>query len=434
MPEYQQLCKQAFEWLQAQKWAEAIQICEQAIKQAPQTPLAYQYLGLAYRENREYDKAEIALLQALKLAPNNLSTLNHLGRLFQIQQKSQRALDYFEEALKRIPASHGSVPRIQFNQALCWLALGDYSRGFVAYQAKQTIGDDPPPPSGLPYWTGESLKGKTLLLHSTEGCGDALFLLPLALQLKRPDNQILLICQDSLVSLFQVLNIFTQIWSEKDFSHPTNFRPDPRPDFYLPMYALPHLTRLTPEKLPVQTAYLKAPTKISRKAAYRKKKTQSGLQIGLVWACNRAAASFHRRSLALPTLLNGLDLLPNKAPKAPRKDTYYSLQHPSYQLNEKVLEASGIINMGKTLSDFASTAEALDRLDLLISIDTASAHLAAAMGKSVWLLLPYESDWRWQLEKGSSPWYPSIRIFRQPQPGDWLSVLKAIKLALAEFK
>jgi len=148
--------------VQARCWSELVLLCENILPHFPDKVLIYQYLGLAQRELRAYQSAEKALKTALRLSPENISTLNHLGRLYQRQQAPQTALEYFERALHLLPPGHQAAPRIHFNQALCWLALGQYQKGFLAYLEKRRTGDDPSAPKQITYYQGEELQGKTL--------------------------------------------------------------------------------------------------------------------------------------------------------------------------------------------------------------------------------------------------------------------------------
>ncbi len=181
--------------------------------------------------------------------------------------------------------------------------------------------------------------------------------------------------------------------------------------------SLPWLLGVTDESL-ASGAYLSAPTKFNVQLA-------NSPAIGLVWAGNPNHINDKQRSISQETLLE----LTNLAGFG-----WYSLQVGASEKAKRALVRAGVTDLSSGFTDFADTAAAIQALDLVITVDTSVAHLAGALGKPVWILLPFVPDWRWLLDRSDSPWYPSARLFRQPKRGDWASVLKEVKQALAEFR
>jgi ADP-heptose:LPS heptosyltransferase len=188
-------------------------------------------------------------------------------------------------------------------------------------------------------------------------------------------------------------------------------------DLHCPLLSLPLAFRTRLETIPAwPDGYLKAPEEAARWA----QRLPQGRRVGLVWSGSNAHNNDANRSIALARL----------SPLFQSGDVWVSLQKEVRGKDQPVLQASGLLDLTADLEDFADTAALISALDLVIAVDTSVAHLAAALGKPVWLMLPYAPDFRWLLDREDSPWYPSIRLFRQPRPGDWDSVIRRIAEAL----
>lgn len=441
-----QLCLAGNRALRTKNWQEASDCYRHCLEQEPDPEIRFQahsHLGLALRELRDYAAAELQSQQALKLAPQAPNAWGNLGRLYQLWQQPLKALHCYTQALQFVMSPQQKA-QLEFNRALCWLTLGDYPQGFAAYLNKSLSGDEFPLPLAAPppRWQGQSLAGKTLLLHSNEGLGDALMLVrllpPLQTQFGAPNApkpRLWLCCQPPLQRLLQAHPSLEQVWSTPPLQLQTPSQT--QADYFSPLYALPHYLKLQAAALPLAESYLRAPSQ-PLPPALQPQLNRPNLRLGLVWASNPEAPSYARRSLPLAQIRRTLQ--PVLAATAAPIPSVYSLQlGPARQeLQSWNAEAKQppIVDLADQLGDLADTAAYLQSLDLLISVDTAAAHLGGALGKAVWLLLPYEADWRWHLTETPEPgvtvsrWYPSLRLFRQSQPGDWSTPLQALATAL----
>jgi len=260
-----------------------------------------------------------------------------------------------------------------------------------------------------PEWEGEPFVGRTLLVFSDYGIGDAMQLvryLPMAVA---RGGKVVLQVQPSLVSLFRDLPGVTVLARGEAL---------PPFDLQLPMMSLPRVLGTTLDTIPAAIPYLQAePAKLSRwQRALRHAK---GLKVGVVWAGNPQHKGDKFRSLAAEAVLPRL-VMPGVQ--------LYSLQKEARPADGAVLASlkTDIADLAPALGDFSDTAAAVAALDLVISVDTSVAHLAGGLGRPVWVLLPYALDWRWLRDREDTPWYPTMRLFRQPAPGDWTSVLDSV--------
>jgi hypothetical protein len=268
-----------------------------------------------------------------------------------------------------------------------------------------------------PPWDGRPLEGRTLLLHAEQGFGDAIqFIRYLPLAAER-GGRIIIECQAQLQRLFQINAGGSQIVASGQ----------PMPDFdsHCPLLSLPWVFGTTLASVPDIVPYLRADAENVGSWRQRLAEHSQVVKVGLVWSGNPAHKNDRCRSMTLARL----------APLAQTRGVrFFSLQK-----GEAATEARTpppgmeLIDWTEELTDFADTAALIAHLDLVIAVDTAVAHLAGAMGKPVWTLLPFVPDWRWLLEREDSPWYPSMRLFRQPFWGDWDSVIERVADELSNW-
>jgi hypothetical protein len=220
--------------------------------------------------------------------------------------------------------------------------------------------------------------------------------------------------RQELIDLLQDFDSVDQLVS-MSFEHP----PQISFDLYVPLMSLPGVMATTIETIPATVPYIYAAN--AKREYWAKRIKGSGFKIGLVWAAK--STNEHERSCPLETFLPLCNF---------KNVQIYGLQKgvDSIQVNNL---SSDVINLGPEFETFADTAGAIECLDLVISVDTAVAHLAGAMGKPVWVLLPYAADWKWLMERRDSPWYPTMRLFRQPRPGDWAAVVGMVAAELQQF-
>jgi tetratricopeptide (TPR) repeat protein len=336
---------------------------------------------------------------------NRGSALHYLGRI-------EEALDSFDRAIALQP----EFPEAHWNKALLCLAIGDFEQGWPAYEWRWR-GATELTPRGFtqPQWRGEDLNGKTILLHAEQGFGDSIQFIRYLRLVAQKGGKIVLELPDSLMPLIADTNGLISMHRRGDALPPF--------DVHCPLMSLPLSFGTTAATIPASVPYLRAPSE--RVATWRARLAHLGKpRIGLVWSGKPSHKNDHNRSIAL----SGLEPLLS-IPGI----TFVSLQREYREAELPTLANLPILRLDEDLIDFADTAAAIGELDLVIAVDTAVAHLAGALGKPLWLLLSHIQDWRWMHERSDSPWYPSARLFRQSQIGDWDGVVAAVAQELAAF-
>lgn len=318
----------------------------------------------------------------------------------------------YEEAIEvyeRAGADGIHHPYITASAGKALLGFGDYGRGWRLYDAHREI--IPQRNYDVAVWRGEPIGGKTVLIHGEQGFGDTIqFLryLPLIADL---GAKIVLEVYRELVVLAKSSFRDTTIISRGEAFE--------RLDFHCPTFSLPAAFGTTLDTIPQQTFLCPPPTRIAR--------WQSSLppspRIGLAWSTNPANYDSLVRSIPTRALKPLLQV---------QGAAFVSVQREVPSFSE-LRELPALLPLGSAFGNFADVAAVISQLDLVITADTAIAHVAGAMHKPVWVLLPFYSDWKWMRERDSSPWYPSARLFRQPAPGDWESTMKQVSKALKSF-
>jgi tetratricopeptide (TPR) repeat protein len=391
---------------------EALSLLRQAVQRAPRQPMIQNSFGLALEAGGHYAEAQTAFELAASFDPRYPDPLVNLGQMLKTRGDRPGAQRAYEAALQRQP----NYPPACYALGELNLQLGNWREGFRAYEARLQIspsmsrsnlaGDIPP-------WDGSTdLNGKTLLVTNLQGQGDAIMMVRCLPQLAERGITVTLRVVPSLQRLFDTAAGVSQVLTTDEALPPCDAAVD--------LMSLPHLLGLDVATIPATMPYLQAATSPALPTRDR-----SGLQVGLAWASSQQQRwalrqSSERRSCPVALLLDALKGLPLHC---------YSLQIGPGSPDELPPEA-GITDLSPLITDFADTAALMQQLDLVISVDTAVAHLAGALGKPTWTLLPFDADWRWLLDRSDTPWYPSMRLFRQPSPGDWRSVMAELRQAL----
>jgi hypothetical protein len=295
------------------------------------------------------------------------------------------------------------------------LQLGDYPRGFAEYEWRPQAGRFAPGACPHPRWDGRPIPERTLLIHIEQGAGDAIQFaryLPLAAQRV---GRLLLACRADLVPLFATIPGVAEV-REAETIGVADF------DAQLPLLSLPHVFGTRLETIPAHVPYLDLALLRRRKDSRPSLPPSDLLQVGLVWAGSSTHPRDRQRSCVARDFLPAL-----RTPGI----VFHSVQ--TGERSEELPRELGVRDLPASVRDFGDTALLIDQLDLLITVDTAAAHLAGALGKPVWTLLGTVPDWRWGLEGETTPWYPSMRLFRQTRSGDWAGVMERVAHALAEW-
>lgn len=392
---------------------EAIDSLNRALGAAPASVDILNNRGVVFQHLGRLDEAIACFQQALSLDPHRSKTLNNLGNVRRDMNQSEAALDCYAQAL----ASDASDATIHLNAALCHLLLGDFKRGWPAFEWRwktetyRTARRD----FGVPRWRGdEDLAEKRILLHAEQGFGDTIQFCRYARQVADRGATVLLEVQAPLKSLMRTLNGVSQVLAKGEAL--------PEFDCHCPLMSLPLAFATDLSTIPAKERYLSSAPE--RQAAWQRRLPPAGdkLRVGIAWSGNPGFANDRNRSIPLANFARLFS--------APAQ--FYSL-HPTVRAGEReILEAHGeVLHFDDFLRDFSDTAALIDAMDLVITVDTAAAHLAGALGKPVWVLLPFNNDWRWLLGREDSPWYPSARLIRQTGPGRWDETLERTAAALA---
>lgn len=366
-------------------------------------------------QQQDSEAALIAFEKLAKLAPDNPSTYINLALLLSGLGLRDQALAKLDQALAIAPQS----PLANVNRALLLLARGDYERGWPAYEwrwhAKELATYNTRRRLLKPQWTGrESLQGKTILLHAEQGLGDAVQFSRYATLAKQRGARVVLEVWRNLAPLMTSLEGVDQIVIQGDAL--------PAFDYHIPLMSLAGAFDTRVDSIPAPASYLSSdPAKRAAWAAILGPKTRP--RVGVVWSGSAAHANDHNRSLPLSTL----------APLLTGQYEFISLQKEVRAQERQLLDTLPLRQVADQIKDFGDTAALCDLMDLVLTVDTSVAHLAGALGKPVWIMLPKPFEWRW-LEQGErSPWYPSARLYRQQQIGDWQPVLAAIAADLQQL-
>jgi len=351
---------------------------------------------------------------ALKVAPRH-------ARLLTNRAHALRRLDRPHEALMSASSALAADPNFaeaRFEESLARLTLGDFSTGWRAYESRWATGAFAAQRRNFrqPLWLGDRpVSGQTVLLHAEQGFGDSLQFIRYAPHVAALGAKVTVEVQPELVRLVSRTNgIDTVVGRGSKL---------PRFDLHCPLLSLPLACGTEITTIPADVPYI-APDPADV-AAWRARLPPHRLRVGLAWAGCTSHKNDLNRSVQLATLARLLDL---------PDILMVSLQHDLNAEDAAILRASPhVFHAAERFRDFADTAALISLLDLVISVDTAVAHVAGALGKPLWLLLPVAADFRWLRERHDTPWYPTARLFRQQQFADWSSVIDRVRLSLQSF-
>ena len=396
------------------RFEEALESCDRALALSPNSAEAHYTRGNALKALRRFEEAVANYERALALRPNYPEALNNCGvTLHQVKR--------FDEALARYDRAHELLPHspdAHYNESLCRLLIGDFECGWRKHEWRwQTAHMESDRRSfAQPLWLGSSdIAGKTILLHAEQGFGDTIQFCRYAPLVAARGARVILEVQDPLRDLVRTLAAPVEVVS----------RGCALPDFdmHCPLLSLPLAFSTALSTIPSATPYLRATPE-----AVTDWRTHLGpsnrRRIGLAWSGRTAHTNDRNRSIPLNSimpLLDGIDA------------TFVSLQRDVRPADAELLrERSDVLHFQNDLKNFADTAALIANLDLVISVDTSVAHLAGALAKAVWVLLPYIPDWRWLLDRDDTPWYPTARLFRQDQTRQWEPVIMQVHACLEE--
>ena len=401
---------------------QAVAVFDQAIAISPDSAAAFYNRGNALKANRQSDAALASYDQALLLNPAYAEAWYNKGVVLHERNQIDPAIAHYRRAIEINP----DYAMAHWNLATALLTGADHERGWAEFEWRWRNVETGPVPNrrGLrqPGWLGrEALAGKTILLQSEQGLGDTLQFCRYATLVSALGARVILEVQPPLLEVLRDLEGVDQLL-------PDTARKIPEVDFHCALMSLPLALGTTLETIPNQVPYIRS--RPEKAAAWKSRLAPSdALRVGLVWSGGHRPnqpelkAVNERRNIPLQKL----------APLHMDGVTFFSLQkgQPAEAELPALVQAGWggphIVDLTADLNDFSDTAALIDHLDLVISVDTSTAHLAGAMGKPVWVLNRFDTCWRWMLDRDDSPWYPTLKLYRQTTPGDWDSVVERVR-------
>jgi hypothetical protein len=367
---------------------------------------------------REDNTPELALqyyAQALTQDRNSASAFNNYGNVLRECGDPAGAVPFLQRSIQLAPEH----PTAQFNLAVAYLLAGDYARGWPQYETRWNYEHlaGTLPKFDQPRWTGQDIKGKTLLIIGEQGHGDNIQFVRFVADIQARGAQPVLVVDRLLIPLFQSLGIDTIVAFGETL---------PAFDYWTPIMSIPGIVGSTLENLAPVQYYLTADAKLQQ-AWQQQLGPKTRLRVGFCWSGRRDTWINRHKAMPFGEMLALIKRNPNYE--------WVNLQCDCTAEEEAELLSAGVKAYPGAIQTFADSAALIMHMDVVLAVDTAVAHLAGALGRPVWVMLSqFALDWRWLLDRDSSPWYTTARLFRQPAMGDWASVTGRIHQYLGWFK
>jgi Tfp pilus assembly protein PilF len=389
------------------KFAESLDALGRAAKAQPNSAMIRQNFAFALKSNGRLDEAMREFQQVLELDPNLAPAHSNLGILLKDLGRPEEAKACYRRAI----ALKRDYADAHWNLALVLLRQGQFKEGWAEYEWRKHVRSAVPLPNfPMPQWMGEPLDGKTILLYPEQGLGDAIQFIRYAPMVAQRGGNVIVACPPTLRRIFEPSFEMARFI---DFTG--QFPPI---DVQCSLVSLPLAFDTGLDSIPAHIPYLKTDSALVEKWSARLGNRDGRKRVGIAWAGNPAHYNDRNRSIALGELRALFELT---------DISFFSLQKE--RRSAEVLPAA-VMDFAGEFTDFAQTAALIENLDLVVAVDTSVAHLAAAIGKPTWVLLPFVTDWRWLLNREDSPWYPTMRLFRQSNAGSWKEPLETIVQSL----
>lgn len=388
--------------------SEAAVLHKHALRLKPNWADAHNGLGLAQLAAGRYAEAEASFEAAVRLDPKFSSAQNNLATAYKEQGRIEEALAQYDLAVRIDP----EAPSIRWNRAIALLQAGDHQRGWIEYEWRFRRPATPMRPFQQPLWDGSELHGRTILIHPEQGLGDAIQFARYIPLIKARGGRVILECPSPLAAVLSTCSGIDEMVTEGQ--QPPAF------DVHLPVMSAPRVFQTTLATVPAETPYLHVdPLRQEHWHSIIAGHSAGRMKIGIAWQGNPHHQLDQFRSIALEQF-RPISQVPGVA--------LFSLQRgPGTEQLDRFGSQLGVIELTDravtTPNDWADAAAIMKCLDLVITVDTATAHLAGALGVPVWILLSSSPDWRWLTKRSDSPWYPTARLFRQKTLDDWETVM-----------
>ncbi|MEQ1826869.1 MAG: tetratricopeptide repeat-containing glycosyltransferase family protein [Pirellula sp.] len=385
----------------------AVRYLEKAAEMAPTNAAVQCELGVAYARLKNLDLAIAQYQKSILLDPKYANAYCNLGVAFYRMRKLDQACHCYEQALRLQP----DFAEARCNMGVARLTMGEWALGWPDYEFRLYVNGKTQQAFSQPLWDGSPLDGRTILLHPEQGIGDTLQFLRYVPLVKMRGGKVLFVASPRLAPLVLSCQGIDEVVDAKG--------PSPSFDVHAPLLSLPGIFGTLPSNVPNHVPYLFCDTV---RSSVWNSVLGGGCKVGIVWHGSTNEKSLSIRNVPLREFEPLFRLSQVK---------FFSLQ--KHEGAEQLQQFSGyenVINLGPLMDEagiaFLDTAAIMKCLDLVISIDSAPAHLAGALGVPVWTVLNFNADWRWLLHRSDTPWYPTMRLFRQPAPGEWRSVFENI--------
>jgi hypothetical protein len=406
----------AFVLARQEKLDEAVEIYQHILRRQSDYPEVHNSLSYVYERQGRLDEALAAAEAAVARRPDFAEAYNNWGIALRGCHRLDDAIDKFRRALELKP----DFSLARFNLGTTRLLAGNYREGWPGYAAYSEIADTPARRFTQPRWSGTPLAGRRLLVFADQGFGDTLqFVRLLRLAKERSGAHVIFQCQPELASLLHRVAGVDELVAEGADLPPF--------DEQVSLTDLAGVLAIDLDTLPRDVPYVPPPPDLRTELRELLDRAPAGnLKVGLVWQGNPRQARDVLRSCPL------IELVPLTRQSGA---TFFSLQtdEPSRCQIANTAPQLKLVDAGAHLRDFADTSALMQQLDLIITVDTAAAHLAGALGRPVWTMLCHTPDWRWLLDRDDSPWYPTMRLFRQPRWGDWTGVVSAVRAEVGKL-
>ena len=374
---------------------------------------AYANLGGALRKAGRIDEAISCYREALMIKKDFIEVLCNLGVALKAKNELEEALMVYERALAIKP----SLPEVSFNVGMLLLLKGDMLRGWLLHEYRwDSTQRTSRREFKQPLWLGdEPLSGRTILLYAEQGLGDTIQFVRYVPLLIQAGAKVVIEVQAELKALLSDIPLLCSIHAKGELLPPFELQ--------CPILSLPLAHKTDLSTVPNQVPYLNVP-EVYRQKWHHFWAERRRPRIGLVWFGNRQHKNDQNRSIPAQNIRDFINS---------QSLGFFSLQKGIKNIDDAaILEMPQIFDIGRYIDNYADTAAVIEHLDLVVTVDTSVAHMAGALGKPVWILLPFSPDWRWLLERCDSPWYPTAKLFRQKSIGDWHSVLTAVAVELSK--
>ncbi|MBF0419860.1 MAG: glycosyltransferase family protein [Magnetococcales bacterium] len=387
----------------------ALEIYQQCVATTPEIPDAWLNLGHVLHELDRFTEAESAYQEALKRKADYPEALTGLGIVAHKRGEFAMALQWFAAALKHNP----QLAQAHYNKSLTLLVTGAYAEGWREYEWRWQTERFAPHSFTQAPWDGTAIHDKTILLHTEQGFGDAIQMIRYVSMARERMGKVVVFCPPDLERLFQTIPQVDHVASRTDLLPPC--------DCQAPLMSLPGLLGTTLDCIPNQVPYLFVR---SDALCATRLETLPGIKVGLVWRGNPQHANDHNRSIDAGIMAHLCRI---------EGVSFINLQK-DIRADEKIIltQKGNFYDFMEGVTDFADTAALLNQLDLVIGVDTSVVHLAGALAKPGWVMLPESNDWRWLRDREDSPWYPTLRLIRRQKGEEWSEVLARVGVLLRE--